>query len=128
MRDVSRIVKKHLNENFNGNTDLQDIENILRDAIHNDKLPIIGTVYEYYACDIYEARDYICAQYNIDIDDNDNMDIIKEIDEMLMELTLDDTFVFYGESVIWQLEGGHDGLEAGSGEVFDEPLYWSELH
>ena len=47
---------------------------------------------------------------------------------MLMELTLDGTFVFYGESVIWQLERGHDGLEAGSGEVFDEPLYWSELH
>ena len=40
---------------------------------------------------------------NIDIDDN--MNIIEEIDEMLMELTLDDTFVFYGESVIWQLEG-----------------------
>ena len=94
MRDVSRIVKKHLNENFNGNTDLQDIENILRDAIHNDKLPIIGTVYEYYAIDVYEARDYICTQYNIDIDDNDNMDIIEEIDEMLLELTLDDTFVF----------------------------------
>lgn len=94
MRDVSRIVKKHLNENFNENIDLQDIENILRDAIHKHKLHIIATVYDYYAIDVYEARDYICTQYNIDIDDNDNMDIIEEIDEMLLELTLDDTFVF----------------------------------
>ena len=70
MEDVSRVVKRRLNESADKKLDPVKIEKILANAVKSDKLQIIGTVYDNYACDIDDAVEYL-ESLGYDADDDD---------------------------------------------------------
>ena len=112
MEDVSRVVKKHLNEN--NVVDPVKIEKILANAVKSDKLQIMGSIYNEYACDIDDAVEYL-ESLGYDADDNDLYSLLDN------NLPINYNFLYVDPDVV------KDAKKRGDGSYYVEPTYWSNL-
>ena len=122
MKDVSRIIKHHLNEEYYAeDIDMAtkgSIYKIIIDAVKNDELLIVGEAYDTPCISISDVYDYLEDKGVIGEDD--------DIDDMLYDMRR--PVMIYDTDVLYQMENGLDGLEEGSAVVFDEPMTYSEYN
>lgn len=114
MEDVSRVVKRHLNESANKKLDPVKIEKILANAVKSDKLQIVGAIYDNYACDLDDAVEYL-ESLGYDADDDDLYSLLD------FKLPINYNFLYVGSDTIEDAEYRGDGFHYG------KPLYWSNL-
>ena len=122
MKDVSKIVKRHLNEGFDGeyyddDEDFATIYNAIIAGAKNDEIPIIGIVQDTPCLDYNDVYNYL-EDEGFDMEEDDG------IDDILFDMN--DPFMIYDPDVLYQMENGLDGFEPGSAEVFDKPITYSE--
>ena len=114
MEDVSRVVKRRLNESADKKLDPVKIEKILANAVKSDKLQIIGSIYDDYACDIDDAVEYL-ESLGYDADDNELYSLLD------FELPINYNFQYKDPDVV------EDAEKRGDGSYYVEPTYWSNL-
>lgn len=103
MKDVSKIVKKHLNEEYIDDADNISVADIVQKGIDDGTLEFIGTAYDKDVIDLNAAFDYVVEYYNNDEIDEDDL-----YDELVDTQTAD--WCIYDPDVLWQLSTGSDGL------------------
>lgn len=119
MEDVSRVVKKHLNEN--NVVDPVKIEKILANAVKSDKLQIIGTIYDDYACDIDDTVEYL-ESLGYDAEDDDLYSLLD------FKLPINYNFQYKDPDVLLDAYYGRDGIKPGTANYWKGNYrYWSEL-
>lgn len=91
------------------------IEKILANAVKSDKIQIIGSIYNLYACDMDDAAEYLKSLGYDDVNDND---LYLFLDS---KLPINYNFLYVDDRVV------DEASYRGDGSYYAEPVYWSNL-
>ena len=106
MKDVSKIVKKHLNENIDDTMTLADM---VQCGIDDGTLEFIGTANDIPVVDLNAAYNYIETNFPESYDFSDENYGAEDLYDDLVDLCTPE-FCVYDPDVLWQLSTGSDGL------------------
>ena len=123
LKVIERKIQSNNNSNISKNLpsrltnkklDPVKIEKILANAVKSDKIQIIGTIYDNYACDIDDAVEYL-ESLGYDADDNDLYSLLDKLPISCYN------FQYVDPGVV------EDAVKRGEGSCYVKPLYIGQI-